>query len=115
MTNDVSQLHTSDKYTGKDQVVVGNGASLPISHIGTASPLPSLPLKDILVVPGLTKNLISISKLTADFPFSITFTNDYFVILNQVTREVVATGRRDNGLYVLKRGHTSLISALSKK
>lgn len=80
MTNDVSQLHKYDKYTGKDRVVVGNGASLPISHIGTASPIHSPTLKVILVVPGLAKNLISINKLTTDFPFFITFTNDCFFI-----------------------------------
>uniref|UniRef100_A0A2N9HI66 Uncharacterized protein n=1 Tax=Fagus sylvatica TaxID=28930 RepID=A0A2N9HI66_FAGSY len=113
MTNDATQLDKSNTYTGKDRVIVGNGASFPISHTDTISPTSSLTLKDVLVVPGLTKNLISISKLTSDFPFSITFTNDRFIIQNQVTRRVVATGRRENGLYVLERGHQSLISVLS--
>lgn len=76
MTNDATQLDKFDMYTGKDRVIVSNGASLPISHTGTISPTFSLTLKDVLVVPGLTQNLISISKLTSDFPFSITFTND---------------------------------------
>jgi len=66
---------------------------------------PSLTLKDVLDVLGLTKNLISISKLTSDFLFSITFTNDHFNIQNQVTRKEVETGQCDNGLYVLKRGY----------
>uniref|UniRef100_A0A2N9G1B4 Uncharacterized protein n=1 Tax=Fagus sylvatica TaxID=28930 RepID=A0A2N9G1B4_FAGSY len=113
MTNDATQLDKSNTYTGKDRVIVGNGASFPISHTDTISPTSSLTLKDVLVVPGLTKNLISISKLTSDFPFSITFTNDRFIIQNQVTRRVVATGQRENGLYVLERGHQSLISVLS--
>jgi len=110
MTNDVAQLDKSDTYTDKDCVVVGNGATLPISHTGILSPIFSLTLKDVLVVPGLTKNLIFISKLTSNFPFYITFTNDRFVIQNLVTGKVVATGRRENDLYVLKRGHHSLLS-----
>ena len=113
MTNDATQLDKSNTYTGKDRVIVGNGASFPISHTDTISPTSSLTLKDVLVMPGLTKNLISISKLTSDFPFSITFTNDRFIIQNQVTRRVVVTGQRENGLYVLERGHQSLISVLS--
>ncbi|KAJ0049526.1 hypothetical protein Pint_15730 [Pistacia integerrima] len=67
MTNDATQLDKSNTYTDKDRVIVGNGASLPISHTGTLSPTFSLTLKDVLVVPGLTKNMISISKLTSDF------------------------------------------------
>jgi len=110
MTNDVAQLDKSDTYTGKDCVVVGNGATFPISHIGILPPTSSLTLKDFLVVPGSTKNLISISKLTSNFPFSITFTNDRFVIQNLVTGKVVATERRENDLYVLKRRHHSLLS-----
>lgn len=114
MTNDSAQMDKSDTYsTGKGRVIVGNGVSLLISHTGTISPTSSLTLKDVLVVPGLTRNLISIGKLTSDFPFSITFTNDRFIIQNQVTRRVVATGQLDNGFYALKRGHQSLIFALS--
>jgi hypothetical protein len=110
MTNDSAQLDKSDTYsTGKGRVIVGNGAFLPISLTGTISPTSSLTLKDVLVVPGLTRNLISIGKLTSDFPFSITFTNDCFIIQNQVTRRVVATGQLENGFYALKRGHQSLI------
>jgi hypothetical protein len=113
MTNDVAQLDKSDTYTGKDCVVVGNGATLPISHTAILSPTSFLTLNDVLVVPGLTKNLISISKLTSGFPFSITFTNDRLIIQNLVTRKVVATGRRENDLYVLERRHHSLLSVFS--
>jgi hypothetical protein len=110
MTSDVAQLDKSDTYTGKDCVVVGNGATLPISHTSILSSTSSLTLKDVLVMPGLTKNLISISKLTSDFPFFITFTDDRFVIQNLVTGKVVATGRCENDLYMLKCGHHSLLS-----
>ena len=47
---------------GKDYVIVGNGASLPITHTGTLPPVPNIHFLDVLVVPHLTKNLLSISK-----------------------------------------------------
>ena len=113
MINDIAQLDKIDMYTDKDCVVVDNGASLLIYNIGTLSHTPSFTLKDVLYVLGLTKNLISISKLTSDFLFSITFTNDHFIIQNQVIRKEVATGRHDNGFNVLERGYQSLISIFS--
>ena len=85
MTPDISHLDQASNYTGKDRVVFGNGASLPITHIGTISPTPSLGLLDVLVVPRLTKNLLSISNLTSDFPFAVTFTNIFFSIQNRQT------------------------------
>ena len=84
MTPDISHLDQASNYTGKDRVVFGNGASLPITHIGTISPTPSLGLLDVLVVPRLTKNLLSISKLTSDFSLAITFT--IFFLLSRIVK-----------------------------
>ena len=115
MTVDPSILDQSKNYTGKDSVIVGNGASLPITHIGTLFPVPNIHLLDVLIVSHLTKNLLSISKLTSDFPLSITFTNNLLIIQNRQTGRVVATGKRDGGLYVLERGNLAFISVLRNK
>jgi hypothetical protein len=61
-------------------VLGGNYASLPVSRTGAFPP--SLILPHVLIVLGLTRNLISISKHTSDFSFSITFINDRFVVYN---------------------------------
>uniref|UniRef100_A0A2N9HRT6 Uncharacterized protein n=1 Tax=Fagus sylvatica TaxID=28930 RepID=A0A2N9HRT6_FAGSY len=63
MTTDPSTLDQCTNYTSKDSVIVGNGASLPITHTG----------------------------------------------------RVVATGKRDGGLYVLERGTSAFISVLKNK
>jgi len=115
MTLDNSTLEQSTAYTGKECVIVGNGASLPITHTGNISHSPDLKLLDVLVVPHLTKNLLSISKLTNDFPLSVTFANNFFTVQNCLTGKVVATGRRDGGLYVLERGNSAFISVLKNK
>ena len=57
-------------------ITVGNGASLPISHIGSHT-LPSLSqplyLNHVLVVPHIIKNLLSVRQLTTDNYVSIEF------------------------------------------
>ena len=80
MTIDPSILYQSKNYTSKNSVIIGNDVSLPITHIGTLSHVPNIHLLDVLVVPYLTKNLLSISKLTSDFSLSVTFTNNLFTI-----------------------------------
>ena len=60
------------------------------------------------MVPRLTKNLLSISKLTSDYPVKIVFTNNSFAIQNRKTGEIMAQGKCENGLYVLERAHKLL-------
>lgn len=88
-------------------VIVGNGASLPITRIGSSQTIPHLPLLDVVVVPSASLLLIFLSKFF--------FTDSSFVVVqNRVTNQLVATGRRDDGLYVLERGQAAFISVLNK-
>ena len=47
MTADPSILDQSKNYTGKDFVIVGNGASLPITHTDTISPVLNIHLLEL--------------------------------------------------------------------
>ncbi|KAE8701309.1 hypothetical protein F3Y22_tig00110548pilonHSYRG00747 [Hibiscus syriacus] len=117
MTNDVAALDNSVPYTGNQRVYVGNGTSMPISCVGSISSIVAshpLPLSDVLLVPNLTKNLLSISKLTRENNCSITFSSSGFTIQDLATRTVVGVRRCEKGLYVLDRGHASFLSSLSK-
>ena len=73
MTHAYDQLNSSMSYTCSDTIVVGNGALLSISRIGSCSINASINLSDVLVVPGLTKNMFSVSKLTSDSPIDVVF------------------------------------------
>lgn len=115
MTLDLSHLDQASNYTCKDQVIVGNGASLPITHTGKISPTPNLHLLDVLVILCHTKNILSISKLTYDFPFSSTFTNNFFTVQNCQMGRVVATNKRDGGLFVLEHKNSTVVSVLKNK
>ena len=57
-------------------VILANGSQTIAKGIGSTCPLPSLPLKYVLHVPDSPFNLISISKLTHDLNFSVTFSNN---------------------------------------
>lgn len=71
LTPDVNNLIHKIKYTGLDQIHMGNGECVFIKHIGhsyfASDYQPRiLTLKKLLHVPSITKNLLSISKFAAD-------------------------------------------------
>ncbi|KAL5738223.1 hypothetical protein ACOSP7_030984 [Xanthoceras sorbifolium] len=72
VTADLNNLSLKQEYRGNDKLVIGDGNHLHISNIGHSTiqthttPYHQLHLKNILHVPSITKNLLSISKLTKD-------------------------------------------------
>jgi len=105
ITSSHQNLQQSQPYGGSDAVMVGNGDFLPITHTGSTT-LPGssgiLPLKDVLVCPNIGKSLLSVSKLTRDYPCSINFDCDYVCVTDKATKRLLAQGNNSNGLYVLK-------------
>ena len=81
-TPDGHNFQEKQDFNGIDKIFMGNGKGLPIISVGslsfsTISPSNRyLHLKNLLHVPKLTKNLISVSKLTANnnvfFEFHLT-------------------------------------------
>lgn len=78
MTSRSSTLDSFAPYSGNGKVIVGNGDALNITHIGTRSISPTVQLLNVLAVPHITKNILSISKLTSDFPVHVLFFDKYF-------------------------------------
>ncbi|GFP94834.1 uncharacterized mitochondrial protein atmg00810 [Phtheirospermum japonicum] len=115
MTNQHSALDTHESYSGNGSVIVGNGNVLNISHIGNAKISEDVKLLDVLVVPHITKNLLSISKLTADYPVDVIFSDKFFAIQNRLTKKILAQARCNQGLYLLGRGIPALVAAIQVK
>jgi histone deacetylase 1/2 len=87
MTSDLDRLNFLERYNGNEQVHVGNGAGLQISHIGHSSintVANPLILRDVLRVPHITKNLLSMHKLTRDNNVFIEYHPTYFVVKDRV-------------------------------
>ena len=77
LTSDFANLNVKAKeYHGPDQIRIGNGISLNIKHIGFTKlsiPSSSFLLHDVLHVPYITKNFISVHKFSSDTNTSIEF------------------------------------------
>lgn len=87
------------------RIVVGNGASMPITHSGHTvilTPSSSLQLHNILVSPSLIKNLISVRALTRDNSISIEFDPFGFTVKDLHTRVALFRSDSTGDLYPLR-------------
>lgn len=102
--NDPTSLQTLSDYTGPDEIMLGDGKSLQISHTGYVS-LPSasrsLLLSDVLCVPSLQKNLVSVSKLCKTNSISVEFFDSHFVIKDRALGTPLVRGPVENDIYSL--------------
>lgn len=75
MTSNAKFLTNISNYTGADSVTIGNGLSLSITGTGDLCVRNEtiLPLNDVLLVPKLKKNLMSISQLNSQLPVNCEF------------------------------------------
>ena len=105
LTPDFSNLNMSSKsYSGTDQITIGNGQGLPISHIGNASlstPNHSFSLKHVLYVPNACKNLLSVSQFAKDNSVFFEFYANFFFIKDLTTGRILHHGPLRQGLYPL--------------
>ncbi|KAL4284177.1 hypothetical protein GQ457_16G007100 [Hibiscus cannabinus] len=102
LTPDLGKFITSSPYTGSGKITVANGVTVPISHIGRSSLATnsrSLFLSNLLHVPCVNKNLLSVSRFTKDNRVSVEFFPDSCVVKDLGTQQVMLRGQESNGLY----------------
>ena len=71
------------------------------SHSNAKSIHTQIALKDILLVPSITKNLLSISKLTTDNNLTVEFFGDVCYVKDTLRGQVLLQGLAEKGLYKL--------------
>lgn len=84
--------------------MVGNFHSLHITHIGSVILLITcgdITLPNILLVPDLKQNLISINQLTKKFPYVFQFTAYNFVVKHRCSGVLVAQKYKRGNVYIL--------------
>ena len=105
VTNELDKLAIREAYHGPDKVHTANGAGMHISHIGQASLLThtsrQLRLKNVLRVPTVARNLLSVPKLTYDNNVFCEFHPFHLFIKDRATRDVLLRGCLRHGLYAL--------------
>ena len=91
-TLDINVLDTVTPFSGSEQVTVGNGKQLCISHLGTAK-LPSSysppVLHQVYHTPKFSNNLISVKKLCSDNKVFVEFYATHFLVKDQVSKRVL--------------------------
>jgi len=95
LTNNMANLNLrSEDYTSSDQVLVGNGAGLQISQISSSILTPSktlFVLKQLLLVPEIQKNLISVQQFCNDNLVFFEF-HDRFFLINDYSGKILHRG-----------------------
>ena len=69
VTSSLSHLNFPKPYQGQDQITIGNGQNLPVTHLGDVSislPHFALHLNNVLRVPSIASNLASVHKICHD-------------------------------------------------
>ncbi|KAJ9556373.1 hypothetical protein OSB04_010987 [Centaurea solstitialis] len=111
-TNDLNNLSIHAPYDGTEELVIGDGSCLQISHIGSLILYTSntpLILKNVLYVPSLSRNIISISRLCIDNNFLIEFYSFVFVIKDLATKLPLFTGTTIKGMYEIRSSPSPII------
>ena len=102
MTSDLGNLSLHSPYSGNDDVMLGDGSGLQISHTGSFStPTYSRPffINNVLCVPSLEKNLISVFQLCTTNGVSVTFTPTYYQVRDLQTGTLRLEGKPKDGTY----------------
>ncbi|KAH9783576.1 reverse transcriptase Ty1/copia-type domain-containing protein [Citrus sinensis] len=106
VTNALGNISMNSEYQSNDQLAVGNGKKLFISHIAcsvlpTCDPHKHIALNNILYVPDITKNLISISKLLHDNEINVEFYKSVCFVKDKKQGKILMKGVARDGLYEL--------------
>ncbi|KAL4348174.1 hypothetical protein GQ457_17G009980 [Hibiscus cannabinus] len=105
ITHACENLQSGGVYTGKNRLHMGNGAGVHISHIGQGSLYTCskpLHLQNLLYVPSIQKNLLSVSQLVKDNDVSFEFFANGCCIKDARNQNVLLEGKLTHeGLYQL--------------
>lgn len=102
LTPNLNNVITPLLFSGSNNI--GNGTSLEISHVGSSSLLSGsrlLILKNVLHVPRIAINLLSVHKLPTNNKVVIEFHANGFIVKDQTMKKTLVQGKIDSGLYKL--------------
>ena len=105
VTHDLGNLNSGAEYNGNSKIHMGNGTGLEISHIGlsvfpsSSSPNKVLFLKNILRVPAIKKNLLSVSQFARDNNVYFEFHPKVCFVKDKSNHSLLLQGNLHKGLY----------------
>ncbi|XP_052181017.1 uncharacterized protein LOC127794142 isoform X1 [Diospyros lotus] len=84
------------------KVRIADGSLAKVAGIGSAVLSIGLTLKDVLFVPNLDCNLLSVSKLTIDMECVAKFSKDVCEFQDQISRKMIGSAEACSRLYILQ-------------
>jgi hypothetical protein len=100
MTNYKSHLLNLKTYDTSQYVSVANGTKIPIQGQGTVK-IFDRNISNVLYIPGLTTNLLSVQKLIQDLNCNVIFHSNRVVFQDKITGKKIGEGLERNELYVI--------------
>lgn len=104
MTYDPNKFSRFSPNCSKTVITNANGVSSPVVSVGTVPLSPSLSIYDVLLVPSLNCNLLSVSQLTKSHNCVVLFFLTYCIFQNIHTKERIGSGKQSGDLYYLEGG-----------
>lgn len=114
ITSDLNNLSLHAPYHGGDDVMIGNGTGLPITHTGSTKLSPSsrpLTLNNVLCVPDMRKNLISVNKLCKTNNVMVQMCPFDFQVKDLRTGETLVNGKASKGVYEWPTENSSVLNS----
>uniref|UniRef100_A0A2N9J0D9 Integrase catalytic domain-containing protein n=1 Tax=Fagus sylvatica TaxID=28930 RepID=A0A2N9J0D9_FAGSY len=105
ITANANNLSPQAPYQGQEQVSVGNGQNLPIQNIGNSqlhTKYHKFQLRNVLHVPKIASNLLSVHKLCLDNNCSCYFDAKKLLIQDLPTGRLLYKGQSSNGVYPIQ-------------
>lgn len=103
VTKDIGIFFYCSVFIGNDKLHIGNGMGLDIHHVGSVllSTISATPLylNNVLHVPAITKNLLSVSKLLVDNNVLIEFHSTTCFVKAKTSGTILPKGIVRGGLY----------------
>jgi hypothetical protein len=101
MTSDYSQLQSL--FPSPQTIIsTANGSTSPITGVGSVILSKNITLDNVLVVPTLECNLLSVSQITSSLACTVTFWPSYCVFQDITTRKILGYGVKRGKLYYLE-------------
>ena len=120
VTTNLNNLNLHAPYDGPDDIVIGDGIELHITHSSSTSlfiPSHSFTLQNVLCVPNMKRNLISISQFFKTNKTSVEFLPSSFHVKDLKTRGAILIHSRSKDLFYewSTKPSTSIIAFSSVK
>ena len=102
VTADLHNLSMHAPYNGSNDIIIGDGSGLSITHISSSShhtTHKTFKLNNVLCVPAMKKNLISISQFCTSNNVCIEFLPTAFLVKDIQTEATLLKGNTKDGVY----------------